>query len=57
MQQPQYIHIEGAQSIVIFIHGIVEGPNQFLHLMGIGSSAGYSVASLLLPGHGGSSKE
>lgn len=57
MQQSQYIPIEGARSIVIFIHGIVEGPNQFTHLMGIGNSVGYSVASLLLPGHGGSSKE
>lgn len=32
-QQPCYYPREGASTIVVFIHGIVEGPDQFLGLM------------------------
>lgn len=55
--QPQYIPTPNAESIVICIHGIVEGPEQFTQLLELSVSAGYAAASLLLPGHGESSKE
>lgn len=55
--RPQYISTPGAKNIVILIHGIVEGPDQFAQLLQISVSAGYAAATLLLPGHGGSGKE
>lgn len=55
--QPRYIPNKDAKDIVIFIHGIVEGPEQFAHLMEISVASGYAAVALLLPGHGGSGKE
>lgn len=52
-QQPCYYPREGASTIVVFIHGIVEGPDQFLGLMKRSSELGFASSSLLLPGHGG----
>lgn len=52
-----YIPADNAKGIIIFIHGIMEGPTQFKHLMEIGHKAGYAATSLLLPGHGGSGKD
>ena len=52
-QQPCYYPREGASTIVVFIHGIVEGPDQFLGLMKRSSELGFAASSLLLPGHGG----
>lgn len=43
-----------SQQVVIFIHGIIEGPKQFRRLAEIAYEAGYSIYILLLPGHGGS---
>lgn len=43
-----------SKKIVIFIHGIIEGPKQFRSLAQIAYEAGYSTYILLLPGHGGS---
>lgn len=54
---PRYIPNKDAEDIIIFIHGIVEGPEQFTKLMEISVSAGYAAAALLLPGHGGTGKE
>ncbi|RHJ79125.1 carboxylesterase [Parabacteroides sp. AM08-6] len=56
-QQPRYYLQKGATTIVIFIHGIVEGPDQFLDLMELASGYGFAIASLLLPGHGGTGEE
>ena len=55
-QQPCYYPREGASTIVVFIHGIVEGPDQFLGLMKRSSELGFAASSLLLPGHGGTGR-
>lgn len=57
IQEARYRKKEGASCIVIFIHGIAEGPAQFNELFEISFNCGYSVATLLLPGHGGSGEE
>lgn len=57
VQEARYRKKEGASCIIIFIHGIAEGPAQFNELFEISFESGYSVATLLLPGHGGSGKE
>jgi len=56
-QSPLYIKKEGAECIVIFIHGFAEGPEQFKNFLAITSEHGCSIATLLLPGHGGTGKE
>ncbi len=43
-----------SDTVVIFIHGILEKPKQFRQLAALSYKEGYSVAILLLPGHGGS---
>ncbi|OQB20479.1 MAG: Thermostable monoacylglycerol lipase [Firmicutes bacterium ADurb.Bin182] len=45
---------ENADTVVIFIHGFMGSPNQFKALADAAVKRGYSVSSLLLPGHGGS---
>ena len=54
---PIYNPVKGSSTIAIFIHGIVESPNQFLPLMNEVRGLGVAVASLLLPGHGGSGED
>lgn len=56
-QSPKHIRATGSTTVVVFIHGIVEGPAQFYELMELTVHLGYSAASLLLPGHGGTGKE
>lgn len=56
-QRPCYYPQDGATTIVVFIHGIVEGPDQFLELMKQTSELGFAAVSLLLPGHGGTGEE
>ena len=56
-QQPCYYPREGASTIVVFIHGIVEGPDQFSELVKRSFELGFAAASLLLPGHGGTGEE
>lgn len=48
-----YKHYPGSRQVIIFIHGIIEGPKQFRHLAQIAYKTGYSINILLLPGHGG----
>lgn len=55
--RPYYREREGADTIVIFIHGFFGSPSQFWELSAIAWEKGYSIASLLLPGHGGSGRE
>lgn len=45
-------HIPGAKLLVLFVHGILEGPEQFRPLMKLLETQGISSAALLLPGHG-----
>jgi len=47
---------EGAEAAVVFIHGFMGSPNQFSAWMDAAYQAGYSVAAVLLPGHGGDAK-
>ncbi|WP_274541834.1 alpha/beta hydrolase [Romboutsia weinsteinii] len=39
---------------MVFTHGILEGPKQFIELSQLAYKRGHSVSALLLPGHGGS---
>lgn len=55
--RPYYREREGADTIVIFIHGFFGSPSQFWALSRQAWEQGYSIASLLLPGHGGTGKE
>lgn len=48
-----YKHHSSSRQVIIFIHGIIEGPKQFRHLAQIAYEMGYSINILLLPGHGG----
>ncbi len=41
-----------SDTVVIFIHGILEGSMQFRNLGAIAYKEGYSISLLLLPGHG-----
>lgn len=45
-------HAAGADTVLLFIHGIVEGPAQFRPLFRAAERRGISAVSLLLPGHG-----
>lgn len=56
-QEPFLREVPLADTLVIFIHGIVEGPSQFRPFIDITLQAGCSCAALLLPGHGGSASE
>jgi len=49
---------ENADSLIIFVHGFIGSPNQFssLNLLESAYERGYSVYAILLPGHGGTSK-
>lgn len=55
--KPFYKPYKGAKAIIIFIHGILESPNQFKSLADYAYQRGFSVAALLLPGHGGSGSD
>lgn len=43
-------------TVVVFVHGIIEGPDQFWPLVRMAEKKGYAVENLLLPGHGGDGK-
>ena len=43
---------ENSDKVVIFIHGLMGSPTQFNDLIELAYGKGYSVISLLLPGHG-----
>lgn len=45
-------HLPGAKTVVVFVHGIVEGPALFQPLVQETIKRGYSAVNLLLPGHG-----
>lgn len=50
-------HVEGADTVVLMIHGIIEGPAQFEPLIPIINKTGCSAVSILLPGHGKTGSE
>ena len=52
-----FIHeVPHAKGVVLFIHGILEGPYQFRGLADIANQNGYSSYAILLPGHGDSAE-
>jgi len=53
---PVYKNHPEQKGIVIFIHGFMGSPKQFYGLLDVVYNHGFSVAALLLPGHGGSAK-
>jgi carboxylesterase len=58
MHEPIWREREGAESLIVFIHGFMGSPNQFnvLNLLEGAYEHGCSVYAILLPGHGGTSK-
>jgi len=54
---PLYLESPMGKGLVIFVHGFMGSPRQFDRLAEVVHSKGYSAASLLLPGHGGSAKD
>ena len=57
VHKQRYKHIENSDTIIVFIHGFTESPNQFLDLEKLVYKKGYSLLNLLLPGHGKTSKD
>lgn len=55
-QKATYKHCPRSHQVIIFIHGIIEGPKQFRRMAQIAYQEGYSIYMLLLPGHGRSGK-
>ena len=53
-QKPFLYENKESNTMVIFIHGILEGPNQFKKFANIVKEKGFSYSSILLDGHGGS---
>lgn len=53
-----YIHEnKESKTMVIFVHGILEGPNQFEQFADVVSELGLSYSAILLDGHGKSGKD
>ena len=57
MHSPQFLEHSEKTNIVIFIHGYMGSPRQFDRLAEVAYGEGCSVLSLLLPGHGSTTKE
>ena len=54
---PLFLDNPERKGIVVFIHGFMGSPRQFDRLADAVYSEGFSVAALLLPGHGGAAKD
>ena len=54
---PFFLEGTNKEALVMFIHGFMGSPKQFVKLAGAAHMQGFSVAALLLPGHSGSVKE
>ena len=57
MHTPKQIHRESSDKIVVFVHGFMGTPYQFEDLMKATYEDDFSVASILLPGHGATGLE
>ena len=55
MHQPMFYENEGADTLVLFVHGFMGSPNQFEYYANHLRAHNVAVAAVLLPGHGGSS--
>ena len=56
IHKPFVYENKDSKTIVIFIHGILEGPNQFKEFAEILHKEGFSYSAILLHGHGKSGK-
>lgn len=56
MHNAQFTELPGKTGIVLFIHGYMGSPRQFDKLANAVNRAGYSTLSVLLPGHGSTTK-
>lgn len=56
IHKPFIYENKDSKTIVIFIHGILEGPNQFKEFAEILHKEGFSYSAILLHGHGKSGK-
>ena len=52
IHSPFVEELENSNTMVIFIHGILESPNQFNNLSRIAIDNNVSVCAILLDGHG-----
>lgn len=57
VQKEYYYACETSDTVIVFIHGIIEGPSQFTDLVQVAKDHGYAVLNLLLPGHGTTGKD
>ena len=57
MEHKEYQRDTGAKIGVIFVHGILGTPNQFLKIDYVMEKQGYDSHSILLPGHGKTARE
>jgi len=57
LHTPSFLENSTGKGIVIFIHGFMGSPRQFDKLAECVYRAGFSAASVLLPGHGSTAKE
>lgn len=57
MEQVLYKPNRNSCQMIVFIHGILESYKQFRALAQLAEHEGYATCLLLLPGHGGSSRE
>ena len=56
-QTPFLYENKESNTMVIFIHGILEGPKQFRKFTEVVYNKGFSYSAILLDGHGGSGKK
>ncbi|HAX74059.1 MAG TPA: alpha/beta hydrolase [Firmicutes bacterium] len=49
---PFHYHVPNSQMVMLFIHGILESPNQFKQMAHLANELNISTYALLLPGHG-----
>lgn len=56
-QTPFLYENKESTTMVIFVHGILEGPKQFRKFTEVVYNKGFSYSAILLDGHGGSGKK
>ena len=56
-QTPFLYENKESNTMVIFVHGILEGPKQFRKFTEVVYNKGFSYSAILLDGHGGSGKK
>lgn len=57
LHEPFIYENKNSNTIIIFIHGILEGPNQFKEFAKVAQNLGFSYSAILLHGHGKSGND